>query len=110
MPVHNLLNTSASVERSQIVPDGMGGSVETWVSAGAFPAKVDQATASERQLAAQWGSKHSHNVYFDPATDVQRGDRLTSGGHVFRVLATVQPSRPVYLRAECEFIETEDGA
>lgn len=109
MPVHDLLNAQVAVNRSQIVSDGMGGSVESWVSIGAFPAKVDQATANERQLAAQWGSKHSHNVYMDPATDVQRGDRLTSAGRTYRVLATVKPSRPVYLRAECEYIESEDG-
>lgn len=103
----HLLNTSLVVKRPTLTSDGMGGYVETLTTVATESAKVDQATANERQVAAQWQSAHTHNVYFAPTANVRRGDELLWGDRTFRVLATVQPSRPVYLKAECEFVQRE---
>lgn len=108
--IEHLRNTSVVVHRPTLAPDGMGGYTETTTVVAIEAAKVDQATAAERQAAAQWQSPHTHNVYFTPAANVRRGDELVWDDRVLRVIATVQPSRPVYLKAECEFVQREGVA
>lgn len=108
--IEHLLNTTVVVKRPTLTPDGMGGYTETLAEVATESAKVDQATAAERQTAAQWQSPHTHNVYFAPTANVRRGDELVWGARTLRVIATVQPSRPVYLKAECEFIQREGVA
>lgn len=108
--IEHLLNTSVVVHRPTLTPDGMGGYTESKTTVAVLAAKVDQATAAERQAAAQWQSPHSHNVYLTATANVRRGDELQWGDRVFRVIATVQPSRPVYLKAECEYVQREGTA
>lgn len=108
--IQHLLNTTVTVQRPTLTPDGMGGYVETLTEVATEAAKVDQATPAEREVAAQWQSAHSHNVYTNPEANIRRGDELVWGERTFRVVATVQPSRPVYLKAECEYVQREGVA
>ncbi len=101
------LNRQLEVYRTVTVPDGSGGQETVLVLQGTVRAKVDQPSAQERLVAAQAGSKHSHDIWLLPTADVQRGDELRGGAQVFRVLSVVQPSRPVYSKVFDELIPKE---
>lgn len=106
------LNRQLQVWRPAATPDGHGGQAVTLVLQGSVRAKVDQPTAGERLVAAQTNSRHSHDIYLPPRTDVRRGDELrgTDGlGHdqAFRVQSVVQPSTPVYTKALVELTQAE---
>lgn len=110
MDITHLLNRTLEVWRTSRVPDGLGGWTTTKVrQPDDVAAKVDQPTASERMLAQQAGSEHSHNVYLLSTAAVLRGDELRGEGQEFRVLAVVEPSGPVYRKAECQLIQKEGG-
>lgn len=99
------LNRTLQVWREITAPDGAGGQISTWVLQGEVRAKVDQPSATDRMLAQQTGSKHTHSVYLLPSADVQRGDQLRGAGQTFTVHAALQPSGPRYTRADCELIQ-----
>ncbi|MFI2431986.1 head-tail adaptor protein [Streptomyces sp. NPDC018693] len=110
------LNRQLQVWRPTTVPDGYGGQTVTLVLQGSVRAKVDQPSPTERLVAAQTTSRHSHNVYLLPGADVRRGDELRGTdplgtNQVFRVQAVVQPSTPVYSKALVELTQGEgEGA
>lgn len=106
--IGHLLNRTLEVWRpAPGLGDGLGGRRTTYVNTGVtVKAKVDQPSDAERMLAQQAGSEHSHSVYLLPGSGVTRGDELRGGGQRFRVTATVQPSSPVYLKAQCELIQS----
>lgn len=106
------MNRQLEVWRPTTVDDGAGGQ-ETTLVKQALPvrAKVDQPSPTERLVAAQAGSKHSHDVFLLPGADVLRGDELRGTDKLgtaqkFRVLSVAQPSRPIYSKALCELIQT----
>lgn len=103
--IAHLLNRELEVWRPVSEPDGYGGRRTAWSQAGTVPAKVDQAAAAERVLAQQSGSEHTHSVYLLPGSDVLRGDQLRGDDEVYRVISTVTPSAPAYLKAECALIQ-----
>lgn len=106
------LNRQLEVWRPQMSDDGSGGQEVALVAAGTVRAKVDQPSPTERLVAAQAASRHSHDVFLLPRADVRRGDELRGTddlGHdqVFRVQSVVQPSIPVYSKALVELIQAE---
>lgn len=106
------LNRQLEVWRTATVPDGAGGQSTTLVLQGTVRAKVDQPSPTERLIAQQANSKHSHDIWLLPTANVRRGDQLhgTDGLGVvqrFRVLSVVQPSRPIYSKALVELIQSE---
>lgn len=109
------LNRRLQVWRPTHTPDGYGGQVTTMVQQpGTVRAKVDQPSNADQLLAQQASSKHSHTVFLLPTADVRRGDELRGTdrlgqAQVFRVLATVQPSTPVYSKAPCELTQKAGG-
>lgn len=108
MSVGPYLNRVLEVWRPTTTPDGAGGQQVTFVrQPDDVAAKVDQPSATERLLAQQAESRHSHNVYVLPAADVRRGDELRGSDEVYRVLAVVEPSSPAYRKAESELIQSE---
>ncbi|GGV86725.1 hypothetical protein GCM10010294_67700 [Streptomyces griseoloalbus] len=107
MDITHLLNRTLQVWRIVATDDGAGGQDTTLVRQADAAAKVDQPSAAERTLAAQAGSEHTHNVYLQPTADVRRGDELRGDGQTFRVLSVVQPSAPIYSKAECQLIQKE---
>lgn len=112
--VGHLLNRQLTVWRTQTVPDGAGGEETTTSQVASVRAKVDQPSPTERLVAAQAGSTHSHDIWLLPTADVHRGDELRGTdalgqAQIFRVLSVVQPSRPVYSKAFAELIQ-EEGA
>lgn len=108
MSIDHWLNRTLQVWRPETTPDGAGGQHVTYVRQPEdVAAKVDQPTTTERLLAQQAGSEHTHTVYLSPAADVRRGDELRGDGQVLRVLATITPSTPRYLRADCQLIQPE---
>ncbi|MDX3235655.1 phage head closure protein [Streptomyces sp. ME03-5709C] len=112
MSVGRYFNRVLEVWRPTTVPDGTGGQETTLVLQGTVRAKVDQPSPTERLVAAQSGSRHTHDIWLSPRADVQRGDELrgTDGleqAQAFRVHSVVQPSRPIYSKAFAELIEKE---
>lgn len=105
LTVDHMLNRQLEVWRTTLTPDGMGGQDKTTAQAGTVAAKVDQPSVNERMLAAQAGSEHTHDVYLQPDADVHRGDELRGDGQVLRVLSVVQPSSPIYSKAEAQLIQ-----
>ncbi|MEU9654197.1 head-tail adaptor protein [Streptomyces sp. NPDC048110] len=102
------LNRELEVWRPQSVPDGHGGETTTDVrQPDPVRAKVDQPTPTERLVAAQTTSRHSHTVYLLPTADVRRGDELrdASTGERWRVLSVVEPSSTRYRKAEAELTQ-----
>lgn len=107
-----LLNRSLEVHRPQSSDDGHGGQTTVLALVGSVRAKVDQPSPSERMVAAQSASRHSHDIYMLPTADVRRGDELRGtdalgNPQVFRVQSVVQPSTPVYSKALVELTQGE---
>lgn len=106
--IDHLLNRALEVWRPGTTSDGAGGQQVTYTQRPYdVRAKVDQPSTADRTLAQQAGSRHTHTIYLPAGADVARGDQLRGDGQTFRVLATMQPSRPDYLKADCELIERE---
>jgi len=105
--IDHWLTRTLQVWRPVATDDGAGGQAVELYRLADVPAKVDQPSAADRMLAAQAGSAHTHTVYLNASADVLRGDELRGGGQVFRVLAVSGPSRPDYLKADTELIQTE---
>lgn len=107
------LNRQLEVWRPTAVDDGAGGQATTLVQQPLpVRVKVDQPSPTERLIAQQADSKHTHDVFMLPRADVRRGDELRGTdalgtAQVFRVLSVVQPSRPVYSKALVELIQSE---
>ncbi|MFC8494713.1 head-tail adaptor protein [Streptomyces sp. NPDC057235] len=107
-------NRRLEVWRTSTVPDGAGGETTTEVLVARIRAQVDQPSPTERLIAQQAASSHSHNVYTDPRADVRRGDELRGADPLgqmqhFRVQSVVWPSRPIYAKALCELTQSEGG-
>jgi hypothetical protein len=106
------LNRTLEVWRTTTVDDGAGGETTSVTPIGTVRAKVDQPSPTERLIAQQTGSRHSHNVYLSPSTYVQRGDELRGADALgtlqrFRVQSVIQPSTPVYSKAEVELTQSQ---
>lgn len=109
--IGHTLNRTLTVHRPQTSDDGHGGQTTTLVQVGTVRGKVDQPSPTERLMAAQAESRHSHNIYLSPRTIVRRGDELRGAdalgnAQVFRVESIVYPSTPVYAKA---FVELTQG-
>lgn len=105
-------NRSLEVRRPQEQDDGHGGKSTIYVTVGTVRGKVDQPSPTERLLAEQSQSRHSHNIYLRPAADVQRGDHLVGSdsegiAQTFRVQSVVKPSYSVYAKAFAELIQRQ---
>ncbi|OII64593.1 head-tail adaptor protein [Streptomyces sp. CC53] len=106
------LNRALEVWRPTTVPDGYGGQTTMLVLQSTVRAKVDQPSPTERLVAAQTTSRHSHDIYLLPGADVRRGDELRGSDasgtqQAFRVQSVVQPSTPVYSKALVELTQGE---
>ena len=109
MAVRHWLNRRLEVWRPVLVgEDGAGGFTTARVQVAEVAAKVDQpAAAREREESDRWGGDHTHDVYVLPEADVARGDELRGDGQVFRVLAVVEPSTPIYRKCVVELWQAE---
>lgn len=100
------------VMRPATTSDDVGGSTVAEVQVGRpVRAKVSQPAAVEQLEAQQAGTSFAVIVHMLPGADVRRGDRLVAldDGDNLRVKSTIQPSEAVYLRADCEQIQSEGG-
>jgi SPP1 family predicted phage head-tail adaptor len=96
------------VQRPAEVGDGQGGTEVELTDAGRVRAKVSQPAAAEQIEAQQAGSTMTMIVHLLPDADVRRGDELLrADGDRLRVKYTIHPSEAVYLRADCEQIQSE---
>ncbi|GHI91277.1 phage head completion protein [Streptomyces olivaceus] len=108
------LNRSLAVWRETTTDDGAGGQETTLTQVATVRGKVDQPSPTERLIAQQSESRHSHNVFLLPRANVRRGDELRGTdalgkAQTFRVQSVVQPSTPVYSKALVELIQTQPG-
>lgn len=106
----NELNRRFKVMRPTATEDAGGGSVVTEVRTGPIlRAKVSQPAAVEQLEAQRADASFSVIVHMRPNADVRRGDHLVAldDGDDLRVKSTVVPSEAVYLRADCEQIQSE---
>lgn len=98
------LNRTLEVWRPATSDDGAGGQdVTLGQVADDLAAKVDQPSAAEQEIAAQWGATITHTAYCQPDADVLRGDELRGDDgygveEVFRVIHATRPSGPRYLK------------
>jgi hypothetical protein len=100
------------VMRPTTTSDDVGGSSVTEQQVGGIiRAKVSQPAGVEQLEAMQAGTSFAVIVHLRPNTDVRRGDHLVAldDGDDLRVKSTVMPSEAVYLRADCEQIQSEGG-
>ena len=106
----NELNRRFRVMRPTTTGDDVGGTdvVEAQVG-GIVRAKVSQPASIEQLEAQQAGASFSVIVHMKPTANVRRGDHLVAldDGDDLRVKSTVLPSEAVYLRADCEQIQSE---
>ncbi|KMS69795.1 hypothetical protein ACH49_25985 [Streptomyces leeuwenhoekii] len=108
--VSHLLNTTVPVWREVTTDDGGGGQETAWQQVGAPRARKSQPRARERETADQAAAQLDEIWYFDPGTDVRRGDELRPPGRTLRVTAVFEPSEPgTYLRADCTMRQQLDG-
>ena len=108
------LNRTLAVWRETAVDDGAGGQETTLAQVATVRGKVDQPSPTERLMAQQSESRHSHNIYLQPRANVRRGDELRGtdalgNDQIFRVLSIVQPSTPVYSKAFVELTQSQPG-
>jgi head-tail adaptor len=102
------LPEALDVYRRVQTPDAGGGTSSTLTKVASVRAKVSQPAAAEQIEAQQAGSTMTMIVHMRPDAGVLRGDELhRADGDKLRVKYTIQPSEPVYLRADCELIQAE---
>lgn len=100
------------VMRPTTTGDDVGGSSVAEAQIGRpIRAKVSQPAGVEQLEAQQAGTSFAVIVHMLPGTDVRRGDHLIAldDGDDLRVKSTIQPSEAIYLRADCEQIQSEGG-
>ena len=108
--IGHLLNRTVTVWREERTETGSGGWTTEWVDKGSRKVRVSQPSAAERLVADRAGAALDAHVYAAHDADIGRGDQLRSSGETYRVTATISPSVPgVYLRADCEHIQTQKG-
>lgn len=106
IPRHRF-RTKLTVRRVTSTTDDGGGQSTTLSDVGTVKGQVSQPSAEEQRTAQQEGANLTHVVHMAPDADVRRNDRLvTPDGVTLKVWATVTPSRPRYLRANCETTQT----
>lgn len=107
--IEHLCNRSMTVWRRLLTDDEGGGQVTTWAEIGVVAVRVSQPSVQERVAAQQDLGDLTHVVYASPDTDIQRGDELRDPTLTVRVMATLVPSAPAYLRCECEERQPNGG-
>lgn len=107
MRITRRLNRELEVWRPAAEDDGTGGQTVTPMLVGTEAAKVDQASAAERLLAAQAGAELTHVCYLEPGADIARGDELRGDGQTFRIDSVVEPSSPRYRKASLVQVQAE---
>jgi len=104
---HELPET-LEVWRNVSTADEWGGTSTERQEIGEVRAKVSQPAAAEQIEAQQAGSTMTMILHLRPDADVRRGDELKrADGDLLRVKYTIAPSEPVYLRADCELVQSE---
>lgn len=99
----HLFHRTLAVWRESTTTDSGGGQSSVWSQVGAVTGQLSQPSARELEVAQRHGARLSHVFHAPPRADVHRGDQLRDDeGLVLEVLATVTPSRPIYLRCELE--------
>jgi SPP1 family predicted phage head-tail adaptor len=102
------LPEALEVWRPTRAEDDYGGETVTLMQQPTVRAKVSQPAAAEQIEAQQASSTMTMIVHMRPDVDVRRGDTLKrTDGDQLRVKYTIQPSEPVYLRADCELLQPE---
>lgn len=109
MSILHLLNKSSAVWRNTPVSDGQGGWTDTRSQVATLPVRVSPASASERLAAAQESARVTHNGYYEPGADVQRGDEWRIGSESYEVIATLPPSIAHHGKAQLEQIQPGVG-
>lgn len=110
MSIAHLLNESVTQYRETETDDGAGGHRRAFAALGPLAVRLPQPSTTERFDAEQGQAEHTQIVYTLAGADVRKGDRLThADGRTWRVTATVRPSKPKYLRLDCELRELEGG-
>lgn len=110
--VAGLLNRTVEVWRRAEQNDGAGGEQTVWTRVDTRQMRISQPTTAgraERYAGPQNLGDLTHVVYDLPDADIRRGDQLRADGLILRVITTLHPSEPIYLRANCEQLQSEEG-
>ncbi len=106
--VEGLLNRTCTIEARTATADGAGGwTGETWSTVAELVAcRVSQPTTATVTVAVQQEETITSQVYFAAAGVVPtRGQRLVLGDRIMLVVAVVEPSEPIYRRADCTEVQ-----
>lgn len=106
MSISHLLNQTLTHRRPVLAGDGAGGNTAAMATIGTIAVRIPQPTTTERMHADQDQAEHTQPIYFAAGADVRRGDELAHvDGRTWRVTAVLHPSKPKYVRADCELLE-----
>ena len=100
------MTETALVKRLTRVSDGMGGSTESWSTAGAVACRrASSPTAAEVELAGRLGVARPLVVRLPAGTDVSEADRLVIAGETVEVVHVPSVTIEAVRRVLCKEIE-----
>jgi len=82
----NLYNSTGQVYRVTSTTDGIGATSKVYTLYGdAFPCRIRQLSAREREMSGSRGVDLSHRLYCDATVNVNEQDEIHIGSTVYRV-------------------------
>lgn len=104
MSIRHLLNKTVTIDRATTAADGAGGHTRTPATIATLRAKIDPASARDRNVADRDADRVTHTGYFEAGVDVIRDDVVTEGTNKFKVLSLLPPSSPDHLKIVMEVV------
>jgi hypothetical protein len=100
------MNVTAAVSRLTIVPDGMGGTTESWADAGTLSCRrTSTLSQAEQQIASRLAIVRPWIVQVAALSDVRETDRLVIGSDTLEVVQVGQSSWEAVRRVLCSEVE-----
>jgi head-tail adaptor len=104
----SLLNNTFSIQRVSRMAAGHGNFPKGLSAVGSVDGRIRPASATEKQAAAQESREITHVLYVAASTDIARGDHVTCGDLVVKVLGVREPSKAGHhLEVDCLEIQVE---
>lgn len=92
-----------TLEAPQTVPDGAGGSTNTWAELAILWAEIRASTGFEREAADRTTATVSHTITIRARTDIAPEQRFRKGARVFLIRAVFDPTgRGRFLTCLCD--------
>lgn len=100
------MNLTATVSRLTVGSDGMGGSTQSWASAGTLSCRrTSELSQAEQQVASRLAIVRPWVVQAPALSDVRETDRLVIGGDTLEVVQVGASSWEAVRRVLCREVE-----